>query len=278
MWDDDKRPGDVIPRHAIDVAELAIVDAGSVAPIVYHVPMPAVRPDGPNFARSFGGELLARTLIWDPHATQEMTWRYAKMAVETITDRFRAGGIESGFDNHDRVTGWRAAFFWALIARDPDAMNEIVAYPIERLRETGGNSFDEFQYEWARILQDAWKFGPEAVGERARALDTTSRVGAQDSVNGLLRPAIEVFARFADGDADGFLWELGSGLRMHRSFFDTDIWRHDPEGVFSLPLLALACWASDLGLRIDIESEYLPSGFILRPDWLLALEAVEQPG
>ncbi|WP_330178888.1 immunity 49 family protein [Nocardia sp. NBC_01503] len=278
MRDGDERPGDVVARHEIDVAELAIVDAGSVAPVVYHVPMPEVRPEGPNFARSFGGELLARTLLWDPHATQEMTWQYAKMAAETITDRFRAGGIESGFDRHDRVAGWRAAFYWALIARDPEAMNEVASYPVERLRETSGQAFDEFQYEWARILQEAWRFGPETVGERAWALDTTSRVGAQPSVDALLRPGIEVLTRFAARDGDGFLWELGKALRAHRSFFDTDTWRHDPEGVFSLPLLGLACWASDLGLRIDIESEYLPLGFVRQPGWSQALSVGDDGG
>ncbi|MRH89550.1 hypothetical protein GFY24_19220 [Nocardia sp. SYP-A9097] len=268
MWDEDERPGDVVERHAIDIAAIEVVDAGSVAPVVYHVPMPEVRPEGPNFARSFGGELLARSLVWDPHATQVMTWQHARMAADTITDRFRADGITSGFDRHDRVSGWRAAFYWALIGRNSEAMAEVVAYPVARLRESGGDAFDEFQYEWVRILQEAWRHGPDELGERARGLDTTSRAGAQQPVNQLLRPSIEVFARLADGDADGFLWELGNALRMHRAFFDTDTWRHDPEGVFSLPLLGLACWASDLGLRIDIESEYLPLGFIRMPGWL----------
>ncbi|MET9490289.1 immunity 49 family protein [Nocardia sp. NPDC006630] len=264
---DEDRMAEWVPRHEIDSAAMQIVDAGSVAPIVYSVPMPAVRPEGPNFARSFGGELLGRALIFDPHAGQPRTWYYAGMSEAALTKRFRAEGIASGFDRHDRVPGWRAAFWWAVIARDTEAMEELIAYPLERLRESGAGAFDEFQYEWALLLREAWRYGPETVGEQAWGLDTTSAVGAQEVVDQLLRPSIEVFARLGARDQEGFGWELGNALRRHRAFFDRATWCNDPEGVFSLPLLGLACWAHDLGMRIDVESDYLPRGFVYRADW-----------
>ncbi|WP_067697240.1 immunity 49 family protein [Nocardia jejuensis] len=275
MWDDDDRVVETVPRHDMDAFAIEAVEAGSVAPTVYRIPMPPVRADGPNFARSFGGELLARALIWDAHAVNPQSWFYAEMASRTVTDRFRAAGIESGFDRHDRVAGWRAAFWWAVIARDEDALRELASYPIERLREYGGTAFDECHYEWARILQDAWRYGPDAVTEQAWGIDTTSRLGAQSPVSQLLRPSIEVFARLAARDQNGFSWELANGLRAHRTFFDTDTWRHDPEATMSLPLLGLACWAHDLGMSIDVESEYLPLGFVYRPDWLHSPELAE---
>lgn len=275
MWDDDDRTVERVERHEIDSAAMKIVDAGSVAPVIYSVPMPAVRADGPNFARSFGGELLGLALLFDVQAVQPQTWYYAEMAAGALTKRFRAEGIASGFDSNDRVAGWRAAFWWALIARDSEALRELAEYPVERLWEFGQGKFDEFQYEWVGILQAAWRYGPEEVADRAWAVDTTSRVGAQDSVDRLIRPSIEVFARLAAGDQDGFNWELGKAVREHRAYFDRATWCNDPEGVLSLPLLALSCWAHDRGIRIDVESEYLPAGFILRPDWLSSPELAE---
>lgn len=271
MWDDTS-------RHAVDVDAVKIVDAGSVAPVYYEIPMPAVRADGPNFSRSFGGELLGRVLIWDPAGAWPQTQDLALLTMKTVTERFRASGVEAGFDRVDKVPGWRAGFWWALIGRDAEALRELVAYPVERLRASGGDAFDEFQYEWVRLLQQAGQFGPQGLADQARSIDTTSRVGAQDSVDLLLQPVIEVFARLAAEDEDGFNYELGNALRWHRAFFDRDPWRNDPEGVLSLPLLALACWAHDLGLNIEVESEYLPVTFIHHAQWRPALEAAKAQG
>ncbi|WP_433591270.1 immunity 49 family protein [Nocardia sp. CA-145437] len=260
-----------VPRHEIDAKSIREVDEGSVAPVVYRARRP-VRPVGPNFSRSMDGVLLATMLLPDPAALRSRTWYFAHSTEQTVTRRFRADGIESGFDRHDKVAGWRAAFWWTLIARDAEAMAELVDYPIDRLREFGDDAFDDFQYEWVRLLQTAWRYGPKSVYEAAWALDTTSRVGAQGVTDLLFRPAVEVFIRLADGDSEGFDRELSHALRRHRAFFDNDVWRNDPEGVFSLPLLGLACWARDLGYRTAVRSEYLPAGFIDRPDWMFSPE------
>ncbi|WP_169814848.1 immunity 49 family protein [Nocardia crassostreae] len=259
---------EVVERHEMDASAVAVVDAGSVAPVLFTSPMPPVLPDGPNFARSFPGEMLAHTLLFDPHAVDGQALYFAQMTEQTITKRFRAPGIESGFDRYDKVTGWRAAFWWALIGRDAAALDELVDYPVSRLREYGDNAFDDCQYEWARILQEGWRYGAETVADQAWGLDTTSRMGAQHVLDQLVRPSLEVFARMAARDQDGFSWELANALRRHRAFFDRAAWCHDPEGVISLPLLGLACWAHDSGLRIEVESEYLPLGLILRPNWM----------
>ncbi|WP_040806429.1 immunity 49 family protein [Nocardia concava] len=264
-----------VPRHEIDVRSIREVDEGSVAPVVGRARMP-VRAAGPNFSRSMDGAVLARMLMVDPAGLRSRTWFFARSAEQTITRRFRANGIEYGFDRHDKVAGWRAAFWWALIARDFEAMGELVEYPVERLWELGDGAFDTFQYEWVRLLQWAWRFGPKSVYESVRALDTTSKLGAQQVTDLLLRPAIDVFLCLADGDSDGFDRRLANALRLHRAFFDTETWGHDPEGVISLPLLALTCWARDLGYRTVVRSPYLPAGFIDRPDWVRSPELADE--
>lgn len=266
MWDDGA-DFEAVTRHAIDGEAIAVVDEGSVAPVVYEIPMPKVRPDGPNFARTFCGVMFARALIWDPVAVQPPTRHLAHLTMTTLTGRFREQGIAAGFDRFDRVPGWRSAFWWALIARDEPALRELTAYPVERLRAAGGDAFDDFQYAWAELLQTARAHGPEYVADRAFALETTSRVGAQRPVDLLLRPSIEVFARLAAGDQNGFTWALTNALRQHRAFFEQEPWSTDPEGVIALPLLGLACWAHDRGLRVEVESEYLPTGFVRQPNW-----------
>ncbi|GAB2510116.1 immunity 49 family protein [Nocardia heshunensis] len=264
-----------VPRHDIDARSIREVDAGSVSPVVARSRQ-QTRPDGPNFSRSMDGILLARMLVSDPAALRSRTWYFARATEQTITRRFRASGIEYGFDRHDKVAGWRAAFWWALIARDFDAVGELAEYPIERLREFGGDAFDEFHYEWAGLLQRAWRFGPKTAHTSAYTLDTTTRVGTQQTTDLLHRPAIDVFTRLAEGDAEGFDWQLTQALRLHRMFFDTNTWAHDPEAVFSLPLLALTCWARDLGYRSTVQSPYLPAGFIDRPDWLNSHELANE--
>ncbi|AYF76340.1 hypothetical protein D7D52_23750 [Nocardia yunnanensis] len=255
-----------VPRHDIDARSIREVDAGSVAPVVSLARLPA-RPDGPNFSRSMDGTLLARMLVTDPAAQRPRTWCFAHATEQTVTRRFRAPGIEYGFDRHGKVSGWRAAFWWALIARDVDAMGELVDYPVDRLREFGNGAFDDYHYEWAALLQQAWRYGPKTVYAATRALPVTSRLGAQQVTEFLHRPALDLFLRLADGDSEGFDWQLTQSLRLHRTFFDTPTWCHDPEAVFSLPLLALCCWARDLGYRTPLRSPYLPATFIDRPDW-----------
>ncbi|MVU81548.1 hypothetical protein GPX89_30445 [Nocardia sp. ET3-3] len=264
-----------VPRHAIDARSIREVDAGSVAPIVNRSRMPA-RPDGPNFSRSMDGAVLARMLITDPSALRSRTWFFAHSTEQTITRRFRASGIEYGFDRHDKVSGWRAAFWWALIARDFDALGELSEYPVDRLREFGAGAFDDFHYEWVRLLQAAWRFGPKTVYQSTRALDTTTRLGADHVTALLTRPAIDLFAHLSDGDSEGFDRQLTQALHLHRTFFDTPTWSHDPEAVLSLPLLALTCWARDLGYRTPIQSPYLPPGFIDRPDWFHSQELADE--
>lgn len=271
---DDGRIIEVV-RHEFGPG-LRPVDEGSVAPTIYRIPMPPVRPEGPNFARSFGGEMLALSLRWDTQAWQPSTWHAADMTARTLTGRFRPRGLAAGFDRNDKVSGWRSAFWWALIARDAAAMTQLAEYPVARARRFGEDAFDEFHYEWMTILQTAWRHGPEAVADQVWQLDTTSRVGAQEVVDHLLRPSIDVFARLAARDQDGLTYELANALYMHRAFFDNDTWRDDPEGALSLPLLGIACWARDLGMRIEIDSDYLPWGFIDRPDWMRSPELARE--
>ncbi|MGO4648188.1 immunity 49 family protein [Nocardia sp. 2YAB30] len=50
---------------------------------------------------------------------------------------------------------------------------------------------------------------------------------------------------------------------LHRSFWTRDDERNnDPRGFIALGPLAIACWARDTGISVEVESEYLPEHFL----------------
>ncbi|WP_433205064.1 immunity 49 family protein [Nocardia sp. CA-107356] len=166
---------------------------------------------------------------------------------------------------------WRTAFWWSLIARDAAAADRLSRYPVDQLSPKGMGRTDDFQYEWVRILQLAWSQNPGSAVDRVNALDTTTGLPGAEirRIIGLLnKPVIAAFAKLAVGDHAGFNDELFQALTQHRKFFDTKKSRNDIGGFLSIPILGLSCWAHDLGVPIDVESEYIPKNFIEDPDWM----------
>ncbi|MET9490288.1 immunity 49 family protein [Nocardia sp. NPDC006630] len=215
-------------------------------------------------------EQLATGLFW-------ITSSHLSKLTESVELRFgdQTYRIPAGPNYSAHQGKWLDAFWWARTARDDDAAEMLAGFPIDRLRDTGdGGVADEFNYEWVAILQDAWREGPTTVAGRARSLGTTSALGAQQIVDHLLRPPMVVFDAIASNDEAGLSRALVEALMLHRSFFDSKEWRHDPAGFVSIPLLGLSCWAHDLGMRIDVESEYIPKGFIENPDWIRILDTI----
>lgn len=241
-----------------------------------------MRSDEPHFVDTPEREGLAERLVLDdPRGMGIGTWVVAGRHAGRLAAGYLTGTPVSGSDAVDQVPGWASAFWWGLIARDTETLVALAGYPVDRLRGFDCTGvFDEFQFEWLEVLQSAWLHGPEAVADRVNELRTVGRVGTQEYLNLLLHPVIEVFARFCAGDEAGFDRALVTALYRHREFFDTDRWRQELDGVISAPLLGLACWARDRGLDIQVESDYLPSGFLERPDWARSAEvaAAERAG
>ncbi|WP_433566912.1 immunity 49 family protein [Nocardia sp. CA-151230] len=284
---------EVVPRHAIDAETFEGRADEYRGYLGDHIPRLPERPDNLFFVKTLARALLGALLIDDPTADSAATVKAAQLAEQAatglfwVTDGFVTGerdtvGLRFGDEVYQVPTGpnqaadtgrWLTAFWWATIARDTEAGDMLAGYPVERLRDTGdGGVADEFQYEWVDLLQAAWREDPSRLADRARGLDTTSKIGAQTVIDHLIRPTIDVFAAIAASDEKAFTKELVKALKRHRKYFDTAKRRGGPDGFFSVPLLALTCWAHDRGMSIDVESEYIPRRFVELPNWLQSLE------
>ncbi|WP_040863320.1 immunity 49 family protein [Nocardia niigatensis] len=282
----------VVPRHAIDAKTFEGRADEYRGYLGDHIPRLPERPDNLFFVETLARALLGVLLIEDPTADSTATLEAAQLAEQAATGLFRVvdgfvtgerDSVDLGFGgeayrvptgpNQAADTGrWLTAFWWATVARDTEAGDMLARYPVERLRDTGdGGVADEFQYEWVDLLQTAWRDDLGSLADRAKSLDTTSKIGAQTVIDHLIKPTIDVFTAIAADDEKVFAKELAKALKRHRKYFDTAKRRGGPDGFVSVPLLALTCWAHDRGMRIDVESEYIPQGFIDHPDWMLTL-------
>lgn len=281
-----------MPRHPIDAKSFEGRADEYGGYLGDHIPRLPQRPDNLFFVETLARALLGVLLIGDPDAESIATLEAARLAEHAatglfwVTDGFVTGErdivdlrfgdeiyqLPTGPDQAAEVGRWLTAFWWAIIARDTEAGDMLARYPVERLRGTGdGGVADEFQYEWVDLLQAAWHDDPSQFVVHAQELDTTSKIGAQTIIDQLFKPTIDVFTAMAADDSKAFTRELVKALKRHRKHFDTAKRRSGPDGFVSVPLLALTCWAHDRGMNIDVESEYIPRGFVAHPDWMRSL-------
>ncbi|WP_067721458.1 immunity 49 family protein [Nocardia yamanashiensis] len=282
-----------VKRHPIEVTMFAGREREYRGYLAEHLPRLPERPDNLYYVHTLAKALLGVLLIEDPQAGTDATQRAARLTEQVATGQFwvsasyfengaepielRFGDtvhrIPSGLDKSADTGGWLTAFWWSMIARDAASADMLAHYDVARLRNTGGVA-DEFQYEWVASLQQAHLSSPLEVADRVRAIETTSAIGAQQVVDNLIEPAVAVFLAIADSDQKRFDALLAQALKRHRKYFGAGKKRTSLDGFLSVPLLGLACWARDRGLQVDVESEYIPKGFIENPNWMRTLDTV----
>ncbi|WP_019929369.1 immunity 49 family protein [Nocardia sp. BMG111209] len=286
-----------VPRHSIDLSLFEGRAAEYSEHLARLLPLLETMPDKFVFACGTANSLLSVQSLADPQglsrSTQEAALRNEQLAVGMfqVTDVGFAGQAATvslrvldteltipAKRNHAATQGsWREAFWWSRIARDDDASTLLSRFPVDRLRNTGDGSWSsEFTYQWVSILQDAWLAGLREQTGRVNSLATNEDVSGPEGqyrTDHLLRPPMDVFDALAAGDGERFDQALADALIEYRTFYDTARARTDPSGFVSVPLLALACWAHDLGLPVTVESDYIPKHFIENPDWVAELTA-----
>ncbi|MCX4096109.1 immunity 49 family protein [Nocardia sp. alder85J] len=287
----------IVERHPIDLSAFegrADKYAGHLTGLL---PLLETMPDKFVFVCSLAESLLSVQLLTDPEGSgrpvQETALRseQATVGLFRVTDAGFAGQTDPvrvrildttlavpAKRNHAATQGkWQDAFWWSRIARDGGAADLLAHFAVDRLRDTGdGSRSSEFSYQWVTILQNAWLRGPGSQAGEVNSLSTVSEVGGREGqrvTDRLIRPPMEVFDALAVQNGEQFNRLLADALTQHRKFFGTARWRNDPIGFLSVPLLALACWAHDLGLPVDVESDYIPRHFIENPDWATELAA-----
>ena len=138
---------------------------------------------------------------------------------------------------------------------------------------TESDEFDDYVYRWIAAVQAYFSGQPDNASKHLdKAVQllspeniTRSHHGRPDKV---VRPLVLLFVLLASQDTDGFNKALQASLEAHRDFWTEDRRaRTSPLGLLALGPLTLACVAHDHGMRVDVESEYLPTQLI-HGSWL----------
>ncbi|WP_309141473.1 immunity 49 family protein [Streptomyces composti] len=230
--------------------------------------------------------LRARCLL-DPTADMVETWEAAVTAMQVGAALFTATGSENGHFEcriHHKVRrlpyngplstakagAWLTAFWLAVICRDAQRMAQLCEVPLERLRAPEGQ-YDEYIYHWVDTLQTYWLRRPGIVEKLTATLEASNpavaRIAPPDLLEGILYPPINLFYHFVRRDEAGFSPALEEALKRHRQYWTlTEERAGHIDGAIALGPLAIACWAHDGGLPINVESEYLPQ-HLLQRDW-----------
>ncbi|CAL9298275.1 immunity 49 family protein [Streptomyces sp. SudanB52_2052] len=160
---------------------------------------------------------------------------------------------------------WLSAFYLAVICRERDRITALCQVPLSLLRVNGGQ-FEEYHYAWIDTLQTYWRGGQDLVPKLVAAVGGTEpeAVADPETVSKLLYPPMEVFHRFIRKDLETFDQALARALELHKQYWSEEARAFQASGLVALAPLAMACFAHDAGLPVEVESEYLPAVLISR--------------
>jgi hypothetical protein len=156
---------------------------------------------------------------------------------------------------------WLSGFFAALVRRDTEALHVLSNIPLEILRNSSTKS-NEYVYLYVDFLQALWRREND-LGTRllntASATDPEKLEMGGDYALSIVVPALNLLLQLLQRDAPQFNHVLYSALETHKQFWSVNEMRsRDPYGFIAWPLLAIASFAYDLKIPIEVESAYLP--------------------
>ncbi|MER6701813.1 MULTISPECIES: immunity 49 family protein [Streptomyces] len=175
----------------------------------------------------------------------------------------------TGPQRYTHAGTWLTAFYLSMVCREKGRLTTLCQVPVSLLKESGA-PHDEFIYDWVETLQAYWLGGPDLGSKLVAAIDGTdpqnSQLNDSQTTAKLLYPPMEMFHRLVRDDHAGFNRALTDALQWHKEYWSTEDNALQATGLVALPPLAMACLAYDLGLPIDVESDYLPIALLER-DW-----------
>ncbi|MER6122028.1 immunity 49 family protein [Streptomyces sp. NPDC001795] len=242
------------------------------------------------FGLTFGSTLSTAHLhcLHDPTANKSETWEAWVAAMQVGSAMFAAattteGSVECRVAHKVRTIpaigprhftdagNWITAFWLAIVCRDQNRMTQLSSVPIELLRASGA-VYDDYIYDWVDSLQTYWTERP-GLGEKFTAAfqgtdPARLRVADRELMLKVLYPPLNLFLQFLKRDEGQFNAALVEALQLHKEYWTKDEDRRlTTDGAVALGPLAMACLAYDIGMPIDVESEYLPE-HLLKRSWV----------
>lgn len=277
-----------VPRHqtsAVDASETVQILAEDSRDLVGEVESdPGELDDALDAVLT---EAKARCLL-DPEAAKLETWEAFVTSMQLGSALFSAAELGQGnvpcLISHKvrdiPATGphlyadaanWLTSFYLAVIVRDQSKIMQLARTPVPLLQASGAQH-DEFIYEWIKTLQGYFLEQDDVSEHLAAAVRGTDpelqHVVDRQTMLKFLYPPIDLFYRFLRQDAEKFNEELAKALQWHKEYWTaSEDQVSSTSGLVALGPLAVACFAYDTGLPVEVESEYLPKHLIER-SWI----------
>ncbi|GAA0523970.1 hypothetical protein GCM10011581_45180 [Saccharopolyspora subtropica] len=161
------------------------------------------------------------------------------------------------------AANWLNSIFLAIITRNGEAINAINATPPSLLQGTE-STYPPYIYSWCETIRRfvARESGAaEALHEAIAATDPEQLdPRTRDYTLRIVVPQMRMFHYLiSSSDASEFNSAVSDALEAHKAFWSANADKAaDPEGYLALGPLALSCIARDVGIPIEVNSEYLP--------------------
>ena len=167
------------------------------------------------------------------------------------------------------LTLWRRAFQLGLISRQPDLIESLFRPGVAAVARACGLAEDDDNVPFIELARQLWQTprfelypaleACEAVAERCAAKPRPGGLYVQC----VTQPYLAAIRTLAGGDAAGINAAFTAALKGHKRYWSsTKKLRQDVAGYVSLPLTSLAALAYDRGVRIEVESDYLPRPWV----------------
>ncbi|MGW4245444.1 immunity 49 family protein [Nocardia sp. NPDC004722] len=224
---------------------------------------------------------LQYQLIVDPPAADVETWSAAVLASEVANAVFAASSESDGTVRYvigrpcdlpalgpNRLSSpgdWVAAAWLAVITRNKRRIEELCEVGKYTLRASGVRT-EGYMFPWIEVIQRFLgheEVSPELFDSVMRLTDPgVVEFTPEDFVLKVAYPPVEMFYSLLRRDADRFNDSLARALGAYRSYWSSPELSENPNGFVALGPLAIATLACDVGIPIEIESDYLPTNLV----------------
>lgn len=268
-----------IPRHAINI-ERAREGASNSERVLKKVtaaaPSRAALSVLLSVAKSYVGELAAL----DPKPAKLM--RALRLGAQSAAAIFAlgcetTGEVEfaladqrlrlpaTGPTDASHVGNWRSGWWLAQIVRDEAAIATLSATPLEVLRGSSTRA-DACEYLLVEALQAFHQRAPDWGTKLQAALDATdpehNKITDEEFVLNILVPDIQMLYYIGIGDIGPFNEALAFALERHKKYWSKGDRKLEPEGFLALGPMAIAGFAVEAGMPIEVSSDYMPLDLI----------------
>jgi hypothetical protein len=223
----------------------------------------------------------------DAEAAEIDTWESTTLAMQAgagifLAAREREGAVECRIGEETLAvpaTGpvtwsnegvWLEALWFTMVCRERERTDMLCAVPEDLLRASErGAIVPAYMPHWGRALRAWWRREPEHYDhliEAVRAADPEApglSTGQSEHIAFQALPLMKMFRGIVENDQAIFNDSLAEALELHRTYWTADAERARRYASYvALGPLALTCLAAELGVTVDVRSEYLPEELV----------------